>query len=101
MKQDIVARTGAFTQALITSDAGMFSNRELKSDCRALTLLHALIAMASEASVVYTFVVLSVMHGGWTRCQRDLWRYRDRGVTMQKGVIAVYSFKRRSGVTPT
>jgi hypothetical protein len=56
MKQDIVARTGAFTQALITSDAGMFSNRDVLMDALTLTFVHALIAMVTKLGVVVPWV---------------------------------------------
>ncbi len=51
MKQYIVARTGVLTQALITSDAGMFSKRKLLKEALTLTLVHALIAMVAKLGV--------------------------------------------------
>ncbi len=51
MKQDIVARTGVLTQALITSGAGMFSIRELHIVALTLAYVHALIAMVAKLGV--------------------------------------------------
>jgi hypothetical protein len=51
MKQAVGALTGVLTQALITTDAGMFSVREVFMRALTLAYVHALMAMVAKLRV--------------------------------------------------